>query len=231
MIEKVKLRNIMTYAFASREDLLKFIEDKRQILVAVNAEKILKDNVKLHNIINNNIGYSDGVGAVLALKQKGLQAVKIPGAEFWLDIIDRFEKEKSFYLIGSSTEVIEKTVKKLKQEFPSVNIIAYRNGFLQDEDKEKLIEDLKLKKPDVVFVAQGSPRQEYLMEELLNEYPALYMGLGGSFDVYSGEKKRAPSFFINNGLEWLYRLLQEPTRIGRQLILGKFIFLLVMKKI
>lgn len=231
MIEKVKLRDIYTFAFPTRDSLLEYIEDKKQILIAVNAEKILKDNPKLHRIINDNIGYSDGVGAVMALKQKGLKAVKIPGAEFWLDIIGRFEKEKSFYLVGSSTDVIEKTVEKLKKDFPLINIISYRNGFLKDGDKEKLIQDIKMKKPDVVFIAQGSPRQEYLMQELLSEYPALYMGLGGSFDVYSGEKKRAPSFFINNGMEWLYRLIQEPTRVKRQLVLVQFILLLTLKKI
>ena len=231
MIKKTKLRDIYVYAFSSKNELLEFIGDKKQILIAINAEKILNNNLRLHEIINKNIGYTDGIGAVMALKQKGLKATKIAGAEFWLNIIEKFQTERSFYLVGSSDLVINKTVNKLKQDFPSVKIVGYRDGYLKEGDEKLLIQELKEKKPDVVFVAQGSPRQEYLMDRLLAEYPALYMGLGGSFDVYSGTKKRAPSFFINYRLEWFYRLLSEPTRIGRQLVLLKFISLLIIKKI
>ena len=226
MIEKIKLRNVETYAFSSRAIFLDYIEDKKKILVAVNAEKILKDDEKLQQIINENIGYSDGIGAVMALKEKGFDAIKIPGAECWLNIVDRYYKEKSFYLLGSSQEVIDSTVRSLKEEFPGINIVGYRNGFLDDSGKEELKKTLLEKKPDIVFVAQGTPRQEFLMDELIKVHPALYMGLGGSFDIYSGTKKRAPKFFLDWHLEWLYRLLKEPTRFGRQLALVKFMFLL-----
>lgn len=231
MIKKAKLRNINTYAFSSREVFLDFIKDKQKLLIAVNAIKILNEDSKLHYIINDNIAYADGAGAVMALKQKGLAAIKISGAEFWLDIVNRFYKDKSFYLLGASQKVIDKTVAKLKNEYPAINIVGYRNGFLKNGDKEKLIKVLTENKPDIVFVAQGSPRQEYLMDELINIHPALYMGLGGSFDVYCGLKQRAPEFFLKSNLEWLYRLLKEPTRFKRQFILIKFIVLLKLKKL
>lgn len=231
MIKKAKLRNINTYAFSSREVFLDFIKDKQKLLIAVNAIKILNEDSKLHYIINDNIAYADGAGAVMALKQKGLEAIKISGAEFWLDIVNRFYKDKSFYLLGASQKTIDKTVAKLKSEYPAINIVGYRNGFLKNGDKEKLIKVLTEKKPDIVFVAQGSPRQEYLMDELINIHPALYMGLGGSFDVYCGLKQRAPEFFLKSNLEWLYRLLKEPTRFKRQFILIKFIVLLKLKKL
>ena len=227
MIKRTKLKNIETYAFSSKDVFLDFIKDKQKILIAINAIKILNEDKKLHKIINDNIAYADGVGAVMALKQKGLDSIKISGAEFWLDIVNRFYKEKSFYLLGASQEVIHKTVRKLKKEYPNVRILGYRNGFLKEEDKEKLIEELKNLKPDVVFVAQGSPRQAFLVDELINRHPALYMGLGGSFDVYSGLKQRAPKFFLKSNLEWLYRLSSEPTRYKRQLGLFKFFLYLV----
>ncbi len=230
-MNKKRIRNINTYAFPNREVFLDFIEDKKKILIAINAEKILKDDTKLHQIINDNIAYADGSGAVMALKQKGLDAVKIPGAEFWLDIISRFYKEKSFYLMGASQEVIERTVDKLEKEFSGINITGYRDGFLKEGDKEKFIIELKEKKPDIVFIAQGSPRQEYLMDMLIKKYPALYMGLGGSFDVYCGLKQRAPKFFLKSNLEWLYRLLKEPTRFKRQLVLVKYFTLLKLNKL
>ena len=225
------VNGIKINSFISKEQFLDYVNDKKNILIAINAEKILKEDARLKNIINKNIGYPDGVGAVMALKQKGLNATKIPGSEFWLDIINKYQNEKSFYLIGTTTEVIENTVKKLKLEYPNINILGYQNGFINEEQKKELKEKLKDLKPDVVFVAQGTPRQEFLMDELIKIHPALYMGLGGSFDIYGGDKKRAPKIFLDLHCEWLYRLLKEPTRVGRQLSLVKFLVLLKMGKL
>lgn len=231
MIKKAKLRNIQTYAFSSREVFLDYIKDKKKILIAINAEKILNEDSRLHKIINKNIAYADGFGAVIALKQKGLDAIKIPGAEFWLNIVDRFHKEMSFFLMGSSQVVIEKTILKLKDEYSGINIVGYRNGYLKNGDNDKLFLEIKRKKPDIVFIAQGSPRQEFLMEQLLKNQPALYMGLGGSFDVYCGLKKRAPKLFLKLNLEWFYRLIKEPTRFKRQLSLIHFYLLFIFRRI
>jgi len=210
-------------AFASKNIFLNEIKNSKKILIAMNAEKIMKNDEKLKRIINNNIGYTDGFGAVLALKAKGMKTVKLPGSELWLDIIQRFEKDKTFYLIGSTKKVIENTVKQLKKDYPKIKILGYRDGFLNENDKERLCKELILLKPDIVFVAQGSPRQEFLMDELSNQHKALYMGLGGSFDIYGGDKKRAPKIFLKLELEWFYRLFKEPTRVGRQFALIKFI--------
>ncbi len=218
------INNYKINAFESKEKFLQEIAETKAILVAMNAEKIIKNDEKLRSIVNNNIGYPDGIGAVLALRHKGVKAIKIAGSEFWLDIIKRFKKEKKFYLIGSTEQVIKSTVKRLKREYPEIQIVGYQNGFLKKGDKERLEQSLQKSKPDIVFVAQGSPRQEFLMNDLMKKYPALYMGLGGSFDIYGGDKKRAPRLFLKLELEWFYRLLKEPTRLGRQLSLVKFIF-------
>lgn len=219
------------YAFQSKADFLAYIGDKHKILIALNAEKLNTSNARLDALINDNIGYPDGIGAVWALKRKGLNSTKIAGAEFWLNIISKFQQSKSFYLIGASQEVIEKTVTKLNSDFPDINLKGYRNGFLKDNDKQEIIKDLKEKKPDIVFVAMGSPKQEFLMEEFMKRHPALYMGLGGSFDVYSGLKKRAPKIYQNLGLEWFYRLLKEPTRVSRQVSLVKFFFRIIFDRL
>lgn len=211
-------------AFTSKQEFLEQIRQYKGILVALNAEKLMKEDPRLTQLINDNMGYPDGIGAVWALRRKGLRSTKIAGAEFWLDIIRQYGTSRSFYLIGSAPEVMENTIKKLRIEFPQIEIKGYRDGYLKEGDKEWLTRDLKEKKPDVVFVAMGSPKQEFLMEEFLSHHEALYMGLGGSFDVYSGLKKRAPKLFITLGLEWFYRLLKEPTRISRQLNLLKFLF-------
>ena len=218
------INNYKINAFESKERFLQEIAESKTILVAMNAEKMMKNDEKLKSIVNNNIGYPDGIGAVLALRNKGVKAIKIAGSEFWLDIINTFQKEKKFYLIGSTEEVIKSTVKKLQREYPEIKIVGYQNGFLKKRDKERLEQSLQKTQPDIVFVAQGSPRQEFLMNDLIKKHPALYMGLGGSFDIYGGDKKRAPQLFLKLELEWFYRLLKEPTRFARQLSLMKFIF-------
>jgi UDP-N-acetyl-D-mannosaminouronate:lipid I N-acetyl-D-mannosaminouronosyltransferase len=231
MKNKSTINDVTIYSFVSKDDFLDYIKDIKKILVAINAEKILNNNIKLKQIINENIGYTDGVGAVMALKQKGFSAIKIPGSEFWLDIINKYHTTKSFYLIGSTQVIIDNTVKKLKKEYPNISILGYRDGFIKNNEKEELKQALTTLKPDIVYVAQGTPRQEFLMDELIKVHPALYMGLGGSFDIYGGYKKRAPKLFLDLHLEWLYRLLKEPTRISRQISLVKFLLLLKLNRL
>ena len=230
-MKQAVILNKRIFAFESKKDFLSYLSGKTGILVALNAEKLNKADPELDRLINANIGYPDGIGAVWALRRKGLKATKIAGAEFWLDIIRHYSASRSFYLIGSAPEVIETTIKKLRSEFPEIQIKGYRDGYLKEGDKELLIKDLIALKPDVVYVAMGSPKQEFLMGEFLEQHKALYMGLGGSFDVYSGLKKRAPKIFIILGLEWFYRLLKEPTRFSRQTNLLKFLFRIIFDKL
>ena len=217
--------------FHSKNDFINHIKNKKKILVAMNAEKIVNENQKLKEIVNSNISYPDGAGCVMALKQKKLNVPKISGSNLWLDIVSKFQYEKNFYLIGSTKTVINATVDKLKKEYPSIQIVGYRNGFLKENDEIELIQDLKEKAPHIIFVAQGSPKQEFFMKKLIEIYPALYMGLGGSFDLYSTHKRGIPKIFINLQLEWFYRLLQNPFRVKRIGNLFKFFLLLIMRRL
>ena len=101
---------------------------------------------------------------------------------------------------------------------------------MDKEKEEDIISDILRKKPDFVFVAIGSPKQEMFIKKAQKHHSANYLGLGGSFDVYSGSVKRAPSWMVNNNLEFLYRLIKQPKRFNRQLIYLKFIFLLYTQK-
>lgn len=227
-MESSLVNNINVYAPSSRQALIDYAFANRSLLIAVNAEKILHATDQTRSIINRNVGYPDGLGAILGLRKKGqVGVVKIPGCELWLDIIRAHYQHKSFYLVGARDPVIQAAVGRLREEFPGIRILAYRNGYLEsDEEKQVLISDIAEKKPDVVFVAMGSPKQELLMEEMQRSHPAVYQGLGGSFDVYTGHVRRAPSWWVEHHLEWLYRLLQEPTRIKRQIQLVRFVMLL-----
>jgi len=232
-MEKTFIGKVQTFSPKSREELIEFAFEQKKILVAINAEKIINAEGDLLQIINENIGYPDGVGAVWALKKKGYEnAIKIPGCELWLDIIRQTFKNKTFYFIGGSQEVIHSTIQKLKTEFPSIEIAGYRDGYIQSQEE---IEALKVNivelKPDVIFVAMGTPRQEKLMQDLNTVHPAVYQGLGGSFDVYVGKVQRAPEWWVKNNLEWAYRLVKQPKRIKRQLQLVPFYVKLKFNKL
>ena len=94
-----------------------------------------------------------------------------------------------------------------------------------------MLEDIAEKQQDVVFVAMGSPKQELLMEEMLERHSAIYQGLGGSFDVYTGNVKRAPKWWVDHNLEFAYRLVKQPSRIKRQIHLVRFLLLVKLGKI
>ena len=231
--DRVEINGVKVHPFKSFDTLLKYVVSRKGILVAINAEKILHATDHTRGIINRNIGYCDGLGAVMALNRRGYKdVVKLPGCELWLKIISSLYKEgKSFYLVGGKPDVIQKTVTKLKEDFVGINILNYRDGYINTEvEKRDLIDDVVNRKPDVVFVAMGSPRQEILMEEMLDKHLAIYQGLGGSFDVYTGVVERAPKWWIKHNLEWAYRLIKQPTRIKRQIHLVKFWVLVKLGK-
>ena len=215
-MEKFSMNGIEVYPFVSEEQLITHADNHKGILVAVNAEKVVKASDRLRRIINSNIGYCDGMGAVKAAQKKGFEkVVRLPGCELWLKIIAA-HPSATFYLIGSTDEVIEATVGKLRKDFPAIHIAGYRNGFFKDDtEKAQLLDVIAEKKPDYVFVAMGSPRQEYLMEEMLNVHKTVYQGLGGSFDLYVGHFKRAPKLLQRINCEWLWRFIAQPARITR----------------
>ena len=231
-MKKTSIKGIELYPFTSRHQIAEFVNEHSGILVAINAEKILNQTDDTRSIINRNIGYCDGAGPLMLLKKMGYKdAIKVAGCELWLSLIEQYYKEKTFYLVGAKQPIIEDTVAKLKKQFEGIHIVGYRNGYISsEEEKQALIADVVEKKPNVVFVAMGSPKQELLMEELLRQHKAIYQGLGGSFDVYTGHVKRAPKWWVSHNLEWLYRLIHQPSRIRRQIKLMRFAWWIIVAK-
>lgn len=232
-INKVSLRGAEVYIFGCPDELIDYADAHPAILVAINAEKILNADERTLPIINNNIAYCDGSGAVLAARQKGGRRVrKIAGCELWLHIIRRHCTDRSFYIIGAKPDVHEIVIDKLRREFPGINIVGHRNGYLRgDQERKALIDDVAAKRPDIVFVAMGSPTQELLMADMQRVHPsAIYQGLGGSFDVYSGKVQRAPQWWIDHNSEFIYRLIRQPSRIKREIRKLKFAWWLLLHK-
>jgi UDP-N-acetyl-D-mannosaminouronate:lipid I N-acetyl-D-mannosaminouronosyltransferase len=237
-IKPVIVNGIKIYPFKNFDNLIKETISLKTILIATNARKIINNDLRLKKIINDNVAYVDGVGAQVAIKKKvNKSAPKIPGCELWLEIIKKYNKEKSFFFIGASEKVINKTIKRLKNNFPEMNIKGYRNGFFTNEhEKHSIFRELKQKKPNIIFVAMGSPTQEFFMQECFDNYPALYQGLGGSFDVYVGNKNRPPKLFIKLRLEGLFIAISEgiknpKQRFYRVLNTTKMFVYLYLKKI
>lgn len=231
-MNSVSLNGMRVFPFVSVEQLLQYVHAHKGILVAVNAEKVMRATDETRAIVNSGIGYADGAGVVVAMHKMGFpDAMRIAGCDLWLEIIRSGWKTLSFYLVGGMQEVIEDTVRKLHEEFPNISIAGYRNGYIQDDaERTALLADIVRTRPDVVFVAMGSPKQELLMAEMMQLHPAIYQGLGGSFDVYTGRVKRAPLWWQRHNLEFLYRFIQQPQRYRRVYWLLKFLVWMILGK-
>ncbi|WP_223669268.1 WecB/TagA/CpsF family glycosyltransferase [Kangiella shandongensis] len=183
------------------------------------------DNDEFHNILRSaTILYADGIAIVKTLKKKGVNSARIPGCDLWVELMhDAARTDKHVYLLGAKEEVNRKAAEKLRGEF-NLKKLNRKNGYFKEESE--IARDLQNLRPDIVTVAMGSPQQEKLIARLREVYPeAFYMGVGGSYDVFVGEAKRAPEVFQRLNLEWLYRLLSEPKRIFRQFILVKYAYM------
>ena len=219
------LNGLETFAPPSMPALVDLAAEGSGILLAVNADKIARADPVVAEIARTDVAYPDGIGAVLALRRHGIAARRLPGADLWLALIDRYAADRSFYLVGASEAVIQTVAEKLTGRHPGMRL-WYRSGYLSGDDERRLEEQLREHRPDFVMVAMGSPRQELLMRRLSAIHPAVYVGLGGSFDVFAGVKRRAPRWLQDLGLEWAYRFVREPARLRRLPSYLRFVALL-----
>jgi N-acetylglucosaminyldiphosphoundecaprenol N-acetyl-beta-D-mannosaminyltransferase len=179
----------------------------------------------------NAVIIPDGIGTVVASKIiKNPVKEKIAGIEVMEEIIKKCEKEsKSIYLVGAKQDVLQSCVEKLKCKYPNLNIVGNHNGYFDLNNCDYILKDIQDKKPYAIFVAMGSPRQEIFIINNMEKLPCkIFMGVGGSFDIFSGKVKRAPKWMISLGIEWLYRVSKEQWRIKRLYSIPKFL-LQVMK--
>ncbi len=198
-------------------------------IVTPNPEIVMraKDDEEYKKVINDaSLVIPDGIGII-----KGAKILKTPlkervaGYDLICNLIEKYsDGKKSFYFWGSKPLVAELAKKRLEGRYPKIRIIGTDDGYFDDNKKQEIIDNLKKLKPDILLVGIGFPKQEMLIKELLplNIFK-IAIGCGGSIDVLSGTVKRAPSIFIKLHIEWAWRLIKQPSRIGRMMVLPQFI--------
>ncbi|WP_434296326.1 WecB/TagA/CpsF family glycosyltransferase [Clostridium sporogenes] len=222
----------------SKEELLNIIDKYKKVNIISGNPEVLYNGLNNEELFKNftdkdSIIIPDGVGVVLASKIiKNPVKEKIAGIELMDGILKKCnENGKAVYLLGTTEDVLKECEKKLLIKYRNLNIIGKNNGFFDMDDCKDILEDIKELKPYALFIAMGCPRQEKFISKYMDELPCkIYMGVGGSFDVFAGKVKRAPRWMINCNLEWLYRVAKEPYRIKRLASIPKFLLKVVLNK-
>lgn len=200
------------------EDLL--ITNKKKFIITVNPEIIMKSykNIVIKEMLlnDNNILVPDGISIIKKAKQYNINIKeRITGVDISSKALEICNKnKKSIYLFGSKKEVLDKLIININQKYPNINIVGFSDGYV--EDKDKIMQEIISLSPDLILIALGVPNQELLINKYIEKAKkGVFIGVGGTFDVLSGCKKRAPKLFIKLNLEWLYRIICEPTRLKR----------------
>lgn len=203
------------------EILKKDLKNKnKKFIVTVNPETLMiaEKDLELKEILeDDSVSFvPDGIGVVKAAKMIGVDVKeRIPGIEIAEKLFEfANESKKSLYLFGAKQEVLNNLKEKIEKNYSNIKLLGMTNGYV--ENKEEEFQKTIKKEPDIVLVALGIPAQEKLIYKYFKDFKkGIFVGVGGSFDVLSGTKKRAPQIFIKTNTEWLYRILKEPKRIKR----------------
>ena len=195
-------------------------------IVTLNAEMSIQadQNLALKQVIQQaNLVLPDGAGIVLYFLLKGKQIKRYPGIELAADLLEQTDPEDTVFFYGGSAEVVEAAARNWRKRLPRLAIAGTQHGYLSPEEQLAFQQRLKDLQPSLIFVGLGVPRQELWIYNHRHLCPnAIWIGVGGSFDIWAGAKSRAPAWFRNNHLEWFYRLYQEPWRWRRMMALPKF---------
>ncbi len=216
------LQKVMDYINAYQKNKQKFQ------IITLNAEMIYlaQNDEEWMKIINDaDLLTPDGAGVLWAAQRLG-QPLKerVTGIDLMQAICDLASDGRiGIYLFGAAPGVAGLAADKLKLRYPDIRICGVKNGYFNDAETPQIVAEINEKKPDVLFVALGAPKQEKWIKANLAQIDCgVFIGVGGSFDVIAGNVKRAPVLFQKLRLEWFWRLLTNPSRIGRMMVLPKF---------
>lgn len=198
-------------------------------VVTLNSEMVMQaeSNEALADIIHKaELVIPDGAGVVLYLRLQGQQQRRCPGielAEYLLRQASQLRESCPVFFYGGAPGVAQRAAEVWQQKLPQLAIAGIENGFLSPEAEQQFKLTLKVKQPRLILVGLGVPRQELWIAQNRHLCPqSIWIGVGGSFDIWAGVKSRAPAWLRDNNLEWLYRLYQEPWRWRRMMALPHF---------
>jgi N-acetylglucosaminyldiphosphoundecaprenol N-acetyl-beta-D-mannosaminyltransferase len=211
LCNKIEALNIIKECWQSNTDLH---------VITLNAEMIMtaqKDKRLKQIIQNSKLVIPDGAGVVQALKLRGYKTSRLPGIELAYSALELAAQNKiSVALIGASPAVLNSLRHSLPQQIPDLNLVYCQDGYFDADQQENVMRAINTTHAQLVLVATGVPRQEYFIEQAFNSTKhTVFIGVGGSFDVWAGKIQRAPQVWQNFNLEWLYRLIGEPWRFKR----------------
>lgn len=197
----------------------KFVSENKSFqIITINPEMITnaQSDEEFKNIINeSDMNIPDGVGVTLALKILGINQERVPGIDFSSKVLEYCARNSlKVAFIGGKKEIIEKACDNLKEKYQGLEVVCVHDGYFSDD--AQILLELQKTEPRVLLLGVGSPRQEKLIynyKKMLKN--CIMIGVGGSFDVFSGVVKRAPMFFQKTSLEWFYRLITQPSRFSR----------------
>ena len=214
------------------------IDPKQLKITTLNPEMIVnaRANIEFQSAINNShLLVPDGTGITWAMKIVNNETIqRVPGIELAEKILESAnELSKKIAIFGGKKNVLEKTVLRLNKLYPKIQIVKAIDGYILEEKYSEVASEIASQKPNIVFVGLGSPLQEIWINKFSHLFPySIMIGIGGSLDVWSGTKPRAPIWMRQSHLEWLYRVLIEPKRIPRLLkSIPVFLYMVLKAKI
>ncbi len=225
----------------SMGEVINAVEDKidnkeQYIIYTPNTEIVMmcqKDKEFLNLVNQSDINVPDGIGLIYASKIKNLPLKeKVAGFDLSIEMLDLANKKGlKLYSVGGKPGVAETAMKNIHEKYPNISIAGCHHGYFKGthlgmnghEEELKVVHEINKANPDILFVGFGAKKQEQWIQYNRDKLNAsIIIGNGGTIDVIAGNVKRAPEIFINLGLEWLYRLIKEPSRISRQIVLPVF---------
>ncbi len=207
------------------------LQQKRNFVVTANAEIIMmaQDDKEYKTLLAEtaDLILPDGAGTVWAGNYLGYTVPeRVAGYDLYLRLLEEAAKNKiPVYFFGGKPGIAEEAAEEGKRRWPGLHVAGCRNGYFSTEEEPEIIEDINRSEAAMLFAALGAPKQEKWLAQYRDRLkPCLLMGIGGSFDVLAGKMQRAPKWMQDAKLEWLFRLMKQPSRFGRMLALPKFVF-------
>ncbi|WZL72168.1 WecB/TagA/CpsF family glycosyltransferase [Clostridiaceae bacterium 35-E11] len=211
-------------------------QDNCSVIVTPNTEIVMEarnDDKLLEVIKNADLVVPDGIGLIYASKiqNKGLNE-RVTGVDLMLRILDYCnQQKKSIFIFGGKPGVADKAGKNICLKFPDIKVVGSIDGYFKKEEEQSIVDQINTSQPDILFVALGAPKQEKWIHQYKDQLKiSIAMGVGGSVDIWAGTAKRAPQIYQKLGLEWFYRLIKEPWRYKRMLVLPKFMLQVLFSK-